>query len=193
MATYDQHYRQEHLFGEPYPEFAAFITAWPHRGDALDLGCGQGRDALFLASVGFNVSAIDVSSVGIAQMHAEAAQRGLHINGIVADFYATGIERTYDFILLDSIFHFAKPDRDRELWLLAETASHLNPNGIIGIFIHTSARKEAIIRQFFRTTYPEWNVVADHTIAYTYEEKASGFTAPMQLTMYFIHHPPLPM
>ena len=101
MATYDRHYRQEHLFGEPYPEFVAFIRDWPGRGRALDLGCGQGRDALMLAAAGFQVTAIDISELGIAQMQAEARERGLQVEGIVADFHTTPIEGDYDLIGLD--------------------------------------------------------------------------------------------
>jgi 2-polyprenyl-3-methyl-5-hydroxy-6-metoxy-1,4-benzoquinol methylase len=188
MSTYDTHYREEHLFGEPYREFVDFITTWPQRGEALDLGCGQGRDALFLASAGFRVTAIDVSQVGVTQMLAEAQQRGIDVNGIVADFYAVGIERNYDLILFNSILHFEKPDRDKELRLLTNAASHVKPNGLLCIFVHKSKYKETIIKQFFEAHYPFWEVIADRYIDYTYEEKSSDFKSYMQFYMYIVQH-----
>lgn len=44
-------------------------------GDALDIGCGEGADAIWLAQQGFRVTAVDLSSVALnrARSHAEAA------------------------------------------------------------------------------------------------------------------------
>ena len=68
-VTYDKYYKTENLFGQPYPELLAFFTEYPKKGNVLDLGCGQGRDAIPLARLGFDVTGIDNSSVGIAQMN----------------------------------------------------------------------------------------------------------------------------
>jgi SAM-dependent methyltransferase len=51
----------------------------------LELGCGQGPDALFLAGKGVRVSAIDTSAVGIAQLTAKARERGISLNASVRD------------------------------------------------------------------------------------------------------------
>ena len=47
------------------------------RGTALDLGCGQGRNALWLAERGFTVTGLDLSPVAIEQARARAAELGL--------------------------------------------------------------------------------------------------------------------
>jgi len=46
-------------------------------GRALDVACGDGRNALYLAQLGYMVDAIDVSDVAIAALRAETAARGL--------------------------------------------------------------------------------------------------------------------
>jgi tellurite methyltransferase len=189
MTTYDDHYREEHLFGEPYAEFVAFITQWPHRGEALDLGCGQGRDALFLASIGYNVTAIDISQVGVSQILAEAEERDLDVKGIVADIYALELTGGYDLILFDSMFHFEKPDRARELQLLRHAACHLNTSGLLCIFVHQSQRKEAIVKGFFTTSYPDWIVVADRYVDYVYEQKSANFRSAMKFNIFFVQRP----
>ncbi len=68
-ASYDKHYQTENLFGEPYPELIDFFTAYPERGKLLDLGYGQGRNAIPLARMGYEVTGIDISRVGIEQMN----------------------------------------------------------------------------------------------------------------------------
>jgi SAM-dependent methyltransferase len=52
---------------------------------ALDVACGFGGASLFLASLGYRVDAVDVSSVALAQLQAEASRRGLRVNLIQAD------------------------------------------------------------------------------------------------------------
>jgi SAM-dependent methyltransferase len=52
-------------------------------GDALDVGMGQGRNALFLAKQGWSVTGFDVSGVGVAQAREQAKKSGLAVNCIV--------------------------------------------------------------------------------------------------------------
>lgn len=87
MTTYDKYYEEEGLFGEPYPELIDFLKTYPEKGSVLDIGCGQGRNAIALAKIGYDVTGIDTSKVGIAQMLKVAASEGLSIEGIVTDIY----------------------------------------------------------------------------------------------------------
>lgn len=55
------------------------------RGRALDIACGMGRNALFLAGLGFHVDAVDVSDVAIQATRARAAERGAAVRAVRAD------------------------------------------------------------------------------------------------------------
>jgi len=68
-VTYYKYYEAENLFGEPYPELIEFFAEYPRKRKVLDLGCGQGRDAIALARLGYSVTGIDNSRVGIDQMN----------------------------------------------------------------------------------------------------------------------------
>jgi 2-polyprenyl-3-methyl-5-hydroxy-6-metoxy-1,4-benzoquinol methylase len=54
-------------------------------GRALDIACGQGRNALFLAARGFDVTAVDISSVALAEARRRALARSLAISWQLAD------------------------------------------------------------------------------------------------------------
>ncbi len=73
---WDAHYqRHVHVWsGEPNAVLVA-ETSDVHPGLALDLGCGEGADAVWLAQRGWRVTAVDVSAVALARAssHAEAA------------------------------------------------------------------------------------------------------------------------
>jgi len=53
--------------GQPFPEFVQFFVDFDQvNASVLDLGCGQGRDALFIARMGHDVLGVDLSPTGIA-------------------------------------------------------------------------------------------------------------------------------
>ena len=76
----------------------------PAGGRALDIAMGSGRNALYLASQGFRVTGVDVSTVAIELCHEKAARLGLEVEAIVADLedYPLPVD-TYDLIIN---FHF---------------------------------------------------------------------------------------
>ncbi len=68
------------------PEFIHYFSGRDCSGmDALDLGCGEGRYAIFLAELGARVTAVDRSPVAIEKLSAKAKQKGLAIEAVNAD------------------------------------------------------------------------------------------------------------
>ena len=57
----------------------------PLSGDAIDVACGNGRNALWLAARGFNTLAVDRNATAIAQLRDAASQRRLSLRAEVAD------------------------------------------------------------------------------------------------------------
>jgi SAM-dependent methyltransferase len=57
----------------------------PANGDVLCLGDGEGRNAVFLARIGFRVTGVDGSAVGLEKARALAEQNGVEIQTVVAD------------------------------------------------------------------------------------------------------------
>ena len=69
------------------------------KGKALVLAMGEGRNAVYLAENGFDVTGVDLSEVGIEKCARLAEERGVEVNSIVADLtdYDMGTEQ-YDLI-----------------------------------------------------------------------------------------------
>jgi len=111
MVSYDQYYKTEDLFGKPYPELMEFFAHLPKKGKVLDLGCGQGRDAIAIARMGYTVTGIDDSKVGIQQLNAIADYEKLDLTGTIMDIYAFDDFQEYDIILLDSTILLEKTRR----------------------------------------------------------------------------------
>jgi len=75
---WNNRYREsETVFGHEANQFLVEAVEQLEGGTALDLGCGQGRNALWLAESGFAVTGLDLSPVAIDQARARASELGL--------------------------------------------------------------------------------------------------------------------
>ncbi len=91
------------------PEVVAFIAACATPGRALDLGCGTGTNALYLARLGWQVVGIDLSELAIEAARAKLAATSLtevtFLRGDVTDLAALGVEGPFDFVLDIGCYH----------------------------------------------------------------------------------------
>lgn len=173
---YDTYYATEDLFGEPYPELLRFMSGLHHRGRVLDVGCGQGRDALALARLGFEVTGIDHSEVGIRQMEAVAQRESLPVKGEVADIYAITDFSGYDVLLFDSMFHFYAKDAKRETALLQTALRTANQGCSIVICMHDAKRtRSALDAALTGERFTERR--SDECFDYTFVDRTSGHTS----------------
>ena len=143
-VEYDKYYQSENLFGSPYPELIDFFSTIDKKGKLLDLGCGQGRDSIALAKMGFTVTGIDNSTVGIEQLNKIAAKENLPLKGIIEDIYNYSDFKEFEFILLDSIFHFEKKEREKEIGFLEMLINKSTPNTLITICIQNVGNKVVV-------------------------------------------------
>jgi len=130
--SFDETYnKQKEFFGHTYQELQNYFYNYPKKGTLLDLGSGQGRDSLYLASIGYQVTAIDNSMVGICQTLIKARKMGLKLKAIKADVFNVQLEKKFDIILFDMLLHaFKKP---QQLELLQKFSSYLKFSGVFCI------------------------------------------------------------
>jgi tellurite methyltransferase len=103
MTDWDERYRQgEHTHDEPHPLVLQFVSRLSS-GRALDIACGAGRHAIWLAEQGWQVTAVDSSRVAIELLEKRAAQKGITVMSLIADLerHEFSIKsRAYDLILI---------------------------------------------------------------------------------------------
>lgn len=102
MPTWDERFREGSYPTDPAPSpvLERYVDTFPS-GRALDVATGTGRNAVFLATEGYRVDAIDQSRVGLEVARENAVERGVEdrIDWIQADVPAYGFpEGAYDVI-----------------------------------------------------------------------------------------------
>jgi len=110
-TDYEKIYRgTKRALGEPTKEFVKFFdTLERSRLRVLDVGCGQGRDALFIARLGHSVLGIDQSPAGIRDLLADAQAEDLDIQGLIGDIRTVVPAGTFDVLLIDRTLHMLDP------------------------------------------------------------------------------------
>lgn len=181
-VEYDKYYQTENLFGEPYPELIAFFSAIKNKGKLLDLGCGQGRNAIALAKLGFEVTGIDYSKVGIKQLNEIAKKENLPLKGIVGDIYDYSNFDEFDFLLLDSMFHFRKKEKEKETKLLHKIIESIKPNAQITICIQKTGNKLAVLKAII-LDLQNLETIDETELVYEFEDKASNHSSRTEYQM----------
>jgi SAM-dependent methyltransferase len=83
--AWDERYADSRQWSTTPNRFVADALADLPPGRALDLACGEGRNALWLAGLGWSVTALDFSAVGIERGRSAAEEAGLEVDWVVGD------------------------------------------------------------------------------------------------------------
>jgi len=102
VAAWDQRYSGPGLvWGAGPNRFVAEELAALPPGRAIDLGCGEGRNAIWLAGRGWQVTAVDFSAAGLARAARLAAERGVSVDWVQADLLTwQPAPRSYGLVLI---------------------------------------------------------------------------------------------
>ena len=148
--------------GNPNPQLVAQVAALTP-GSALEVGCGEGADAIWLAARGWHVTAIDVSTVGLdraaeraAEVGAEVASRITWQQADILSWAPAPLE--YDLVSA----HFVHlPTREREA-LHRRLAAAVRPGGTLLIVGHHPSDMETSVGRFH---LPDFFYTADQVAA----------------------------
>jgi len=133
---WDRKYSETGLLwsAEPNRFVVAELAGLPP-GRALDLACGEGRNAIWLAELGWRVAAVDFSEIAIAKGRERAARLGLDVDFVCADLLDYEPEPdAYDLVL---VLYLQIPAGERRL-VLSRAADALAPGATFLLVGHDS-------------------------------------------------------
>jgi len=157
---WEQHYgeRERIWSGRVNVQFADVVGDLTP-GRALDLGCGEGADSVWLAQRGWTVVAVDISDTALGRAREAAVSRDVadRIEFVQRDLSEGLPEGSFD--LISSQFLHSKVPLDRET-ILASAAATLRPGGVLVIVDHGAP--------------PPWTSKLDHHEFPSAEEVIAG-------------------
>jgi len=105
--------REGYLYGKKPNAFLAKHSTLLHpQSDILMLGEGEGRTAVYMASLGHDVTALDASDVGLEKCRALAEEINVSLRTVHADLSVWKSEQLYDAVMT-SFLHLSEPLRSQ--------------------------------------------------------------------------------
>lgn len=136
--AYEERYQSVHRLGylwfstEPTPEVLQWkkLKEIPVTEPILEVGCGEGRDILYLANQGYQMSGVDISSQAIRKCCEIAQRKNLVVDWIVSDalFMTKQIHKRYKWVYSIATLHMLVNTDDR-IFFLKELYNMLRPGG----------------------------------------------------------------
>jgi len=128
---YDLYGQEEFYWGmQPDSMCHEVLKLFPPNGRVkiLEIGCGEGKDALFFARNGYDVTAFDIVQAGVDKLSALAAKFHLFIHAFRADMLEYRLKENFDIIYSSRSLHYIKPNLRKTI--IDHYKEHTNEGGI---------------------------------------------------------------
>jgi len=97
----------------------------------LDVGCGEGKDAVFFARCGYEVTAFDISEAGLEKTKRLADKARVPIKTFRANILDYRLSEEYDIIFSSGVLHYLKPELRSEI--MENYKSYVKTGGIVAM------------------------------------------------------------
>jgi 2-polyprenyl-3-methyl-5-hydroxy-6-metoxy-1,4-benzoquinol methylase len=138
-----------------------FFEEYPECGTLCDLGAEKGRESILLSDAGYDVTAVDVSHVGLNQIKEVSSS----IITELADVYTYDIS-SFDFILIDSMLHFYKNDIKKETELVVRILEEMKEGSLLINNMVKSKKVEKIFKGIITSADYNIEIIEEKYIAY---------------------------
>lgn len=117
---YDDKYRQEEYYWGSTPSATCYKVLQNTPPDKhlrlLDIGCGEGRNSVFFARNGYDVTAFDLAESGVEKTKRLADKIGVNVNVLKANINEFRLEEEFDILFSTGVLHYIPSELRREIF-----------------------------------------------------------------------------
>jgi len=171
MSLYDERYERSGYYWGKLPSHSCYRVLQMLPPDRplrlLDIGCGEGRNAVFFARNGYQVTAFDTSPGGIEKTKQLAADAGAPVEAFAADINKFRLTEPFDVLFSTGVLQYVPPGQRKDLF--SNYRRYTSPGGlnVFSVFVKKpfidkapDAEKTAYkwISGELLTYYHEWKI-----------------------------------
>ena len=165
---------------EPNQTIVDRLDVFKEGGKVLDVGCGEGNNAIFLAQKGFVVDAFDISCAGIEKLKRMASRENAKVNAWMQDLCEYDFTKTYDVIISFGTLHFVTKSDWKNFIHKAQENTNIGGIHIMQVFTnrlpahpHIAAFVKGLAEEGeLGKSYEDWNIVESKS--YVFEDEHPG-------------------
>lgn len=137
ISSYENDYQKEEYYWGITPSTMCLkvleLLPPERRLKILDIGCGEGKDSVFFARCGYDVTAFDISEAGLEKTKRLADKARVNVKTFRANICDYRLEEKYDILYSSGVLHYIKPELCKEI--LENYKYHVNDNGIVAFHV----------------------------------------------------------
>ena len=134
-------------------------------GKVLDIGVGEGRNALFLVKQRFEVTGVDILKEAVDKFLKFARDKKLDVSGVISDIVNFDFKQNYDVIISVATLHLIS--KDKVIDIIKKIKEHTKPNGInlLTVFTKKDVGFEECPNLYFfdknelKELYKDWQIL----------------------------------
>ena len=139
VNRYDVAYRKPEYYWGKLPSRSCFKVLELLPPDKplrlLDIGCGEGRDAIFFARNGYHVSGFDLSQAGIDKTKALADEVGVDIHVFKANILDYRLSEYFDILHASGVLHYVPRELREEVLSNYKEFTSTNGLNVLNVFV----------------------------------------------------------
>lgn len=182
MDHHQQLYAGDSFYWGTEPnDFARRTLQFMSSGDAIDIGAGEGSDAVFFAERGFDVLAVDPAKNGLEKAARLSRERGVGVQVLESDINSLKLDRTFNLVYSAGTIQYLKPEtREKQFHHFQEQTS---PGGLHALLTfvdhpdippaHDWSENESLYAPGeLRTYYEGWRCL--HFRSFVFDDDSGG-------------------
>lgn len=139
MNQYDEKYLEKEFYWGVKPSPICYkvleMNASSKTQTLLDIGCGEGRNAVFFARNGYKVSAFDLSMNGVQKTKAYAQSIGVEIDVCESDILNYKFDKEYDVLFSTGVLQYIPPDKRQAIFEHYQEHTCVDGLNVFSVFV----------------------------------------------------------